>query len=188
MMLFLISGFLALMLQVQAQQEMDSAVKLAAEATFQVPRAQTDTSVVAPRSSACPPSAAGCAAVNGLPTRCRFAWQTFEGSMSLGQGPEDNFDHPSTTDPQHHSSPFISFAQRPLCVASVGTSTPAAQTLPGWPQAADVQCNIDFDNRHKTECDATATLHFDKTPLAWAIFWTPTVHAHAEALAPPFRQ
>ncbi len=35
--LFLTSGFIGLMLQVQAQQELDSATKLAAEAAFQAP-------------------------------------------------------------------------------------------------------------------------------------------------------
>ena len=37
-------------------------------------------------------------------------------------------------------------------------------------------------------CDATARLDFSTTPLAWGVFWSPTLHAHAEALPPPFRQ
>ena len=37
-------------------------------------------------------------------------------------------------------------------------------------------------------CRATTKLDFSHTPLAWGVFWTPTVHAQAEALPPPFRQ
>ncbi|MBV9101164.1 MAG: hypothetical protein JOZ46_12690 [Candidatus Dormibacteraeota bacterium] len=37
-------------------------------------------------------------------------------------------------------------------------------------------------------CDATARIDFARTPLAWGVFWSPTIHAHAEALPPPFRQ
>ncbi|MFN2569946.1 MAG: TadE/TadG family type IV pilus assembly protein [Candidatus Dormibacteria bacterium] len=162
LMLFLIAGFVALMLQVEAQQQLDSAVKLAAEATFQAPRGDADPTTA-------------------LPVRCRFAWQTFEGSMSFHNGPGDeNFDHPDDRDPQHRVTPFLTFVRRPLCLTS--------HSLPVWPQAANVQCDIDADNRHKSICDAAATLHFDRTPLAWAIFWSPSITSHAEAVAPPFRQ
>jgi hypothetical protein len=154
-MLFLVAGFIALMLQLNAQQRLDSAVALAAEATFQAPRAD--------------------AGADGLPTRCRFAWQTFEGSVG-----DDNFDHPDHSDPAHKSPAYLTYAQRPLCRAAGAHSQ--------WPQQADIQCDIDADNRHRTVCDAAATLHYDRTPLAWAIFWTPTISAHAEAVAPPFRQ
>jgi len=37
-------------------------------------------------------------------------------------------------------------------------------------------------------CSASASLDFANTPLAWGVFWTPTLHAQAEALPPPFRQ
>lgn len=161
LMLFLIAGFVALMLQVEAQQQLDSAVTLAAEASFQAPR--------------------GDLTPEGLPVRCRFAWQTFEGSMAFHTGADDgNFDHPDAADPQHRSSPFLTFAQGPLCLA--------AGARPSWPQHADLRCDIDAAGRRRTVCDASATLHYDRTPLAWAIFWSPTISAHAEAVAPPFRQ
>lgn len=160
-MLFLIAGFIALMLQVEAQQQLDSAVQLAAEATFQAPRADLEP--------------------GGMPTRCRFAWQTFEGSMAFHTGPDDgNFDHPDARDPGHRSSPFLTFSPRSLCLT--------AHAQPSWPQQADIQCDIDADGRRRTVCEARAALHYERTPLAWAIFWTPTISAHAEALAPPFRQ
>lgn len=168
LMLFLIAGFVALMLQVEAQQQLDAAVKLAAEASFQAPRGAGD---------------------RGLPARCRFAWQTFEGSMAFDIGPGDeNFDHPDVHDPRHRTSSLLTFSRRPLCVASIDGGPVAPQSLPGWPQDADVQCDIDADNRHRTICDATAVLHYDRTPLAWAVFWTSIIGSHAEAVAPPFRQ
>ena len=37
-------------------------------------------------------------------------------------------------------------------------------------------------------CDASARIDFSRTPLAWGVFWSPVIHAHAEALPPPFRQ
>lgn len=161
-MLFLIAGFVALMLQVEAQQQLDAAVQLAAESTFQAPRDDHDP-------------------ITSLPVRCRFAWQTFEGSMSFRNGPGDeNFDHPDVHDPRHQATPFLTFTRRPLCVTG--------HSLPGWPQDASIQCDIEADNRHRTVCDAAASLRFDRTPLAWAIFWSPSITAHAEAVAPPFRQ
>lgn len=161
-MLFLIAGFIAVMLQVEAQQQLDSAVKLAAEASFQAPRGDRDPS--------------------GLPVRCRFAWQTFEGSMSFYNGPgDDNFDHPDDRDPLHRSSPVLVFDTRPLCLTAAGPQ-------PAPPQPAHIQCDIDAADRHRTRCDATATIHYERTPLAWAVFWTPTISSHAEAVAPPFRQ
>jgi len=37
-------------------------------------------------------------------------------------------------------------------------------------------------------CTASASLEFSRTPLAWAIPWSPTISATAEAIPPPFRQ
>jgi len=39
---------------------------------------------------------------------------------------------------------------------------------------------------HVVTCSASASLDFANTPLAWGVFWTPTLHA--QALPPPFRQ
>jgi hypothetical protein len=37
-------------------------------------------------------------------------------------------------------------------------------------------------------CTASASLEFSRTPLVWAIPWSPTISATAEAIPPPFRQ
>ena len=37
-------------------------------------------------------------------------------------------------------------------------------------------------------CTASATLDFSRTPLAWAIPWSPTIAGSGEAIPPPFRQ
>jgi hypothetical protein len=99
----------------------------------------------------------------------------------------------------------------PLCVtggdsagsAALGGAIPYAQS----PANANVTCDVgsigpDGVNHrgfldhafnpprglYSVTCDATARIDFSQTPLAWGVLWTPTIHAHAEALPPPFRQ
>jgi hypothetical protein len=79
-------------------------------------------------------------------------------------------------------------AAHPLCVRG-GTPLGAAER-------SFITCDVQFLDRalnppaglDVVRCSASATLDFSRTPLAWAIPWTPTVSATAEAIPPPFRQ
>ncbi len=170
--LALISVFLAVMVQVEAQQEMDAATKLAAESFFQAPRQAID----APATSCCAQTSGSADSLDtsGMPKGCRFAAETFYGTMTFRR--------------------FLVFgAQRdahahPLCLRD---GTPL-----GSAQGSYITCEVDFlDTRldppsglRVVRCVSTATLDFSRTPLAWAIPWSPTVSATAEAIPPPFRQ
>src|SRR5205807_4170906 len=76
LMLLLVCNFLAVMVQVAAQEQMDSAVSLAAQARFQASQLQYD-----PPATACCPDPRCCAQATdraslstaGLPTGCRYA-------------------------------------------------------------------------------------------------------------------
>jgi hypothetical protein len=170
--LALVSAFLAVMVQVEAQQEMDAATKLAAESFFQAPRQAVDAS----GTTCCEPtpSSAGSLDTSGMPKGCRFAAETFYGTMTFRRflvfGAE--------RDPAAH----------PLCLrdgAPLGSA-----------QMSDITCEVDhLDSTlnppaglRVVRCTASATLDFSRTPLAWAIPWSPTVAATAEAIPPPFRQ
>jgi Flp pilus assembly protein TadG len=80
--LALISAFLAVMVQVSAQQEMDAATKLAAESFFQAPRLATDSI----GTTCCPQStgAADSLDTSGMPKGCRFAAETFYAPKARG--------------------------------------------------------------------------------------------------------
>ncbi len=109
-----------------------------------------------------------------MPKGCRFAGETFYGTMSFRQ--------------------FLVFgAQRdgavhPLCTRD---GTPL-----GTARQSYITCEVDFLDTavhppaglRVVRCSATATLDFSRTPLAWAIPWSPTIAATAEAVPPPFRQ
>jgi hypothetical protein len=184
-MLFLITGFIGLMIQVELQQQLDAATKLAAESTFQAPRDATDNGG---------PTA-------GEPTRCRYAVETFEGTMSF-------FFNTSGTDPASNAyfyggrlnNPYLSFTQKPECKTSTAGYDPAAfpPQTGGNNRNSDIQCEIDAQDPkigppggggiHVTICTTDVKLDFGKTPLAWAVFWAPSLTSRAEAVPPPFRQ
>lgn len=170
--LALISAFLAIMVQVAAQQEMDAATKLAAESFFQAPRLAVD----APGTTCCstPPAAPGALDTSGMPKGCRFAAETFYGTMTFRR--------------------YLTFpadagrADHPLCSRD-GAPLGAARN-------SDITCEIDSldttlnrpSGLRVVRCTATATLDLSRTPLAWAVPWKPTIAATAEAIPPPFRQ
>ncbi|MGH7721584.1 MAG: hypothetical protein ACRENL_01945 [Candidatus Dormibacteria bacterium] len=170
--LALISVFMAIMVQVEAQQEMDAATKLAAESFFQAPRLAVDAN-----GTTCCAQTAGAADsldTSGLPKGCRFAAETFYGTMSYRR--------------------FLVFpAQRgagshPLCSRD-GTPLGAARD-------SYIECEVHHLDTvldppaglAVVRCTASASLDFSRTPLAWAIPWNPTIAATAEAIPPPFRQ
>ncbi len=170
--LALVSVFLGLMIQVEAQQQMEAATKLAAESFFQAPREAVD----APGTTCC---AAGTATgpsldTSGMPKGCRFAAETFYGTMSFRR--------------------FLVFdaeknaAASPLCLRRGAPLGQARGSL--------ITCEVDHLDAalnpprglSVVRCSASARLDFSQTPLAWAIPWNPTVSAVAETVPPPFRQ
>ncbi len=81
-MLVLINVFLAVMVQVEAQQQMDAATKLAAESFFQAPRQAVDAA-----GTTCCAQTAGAGDsldTSGLPKGCRFAAETFYAPKARG--------------------------------------------------------------------------------------------------------
>jgi hypothetical protein len=194
-MLLLVCNFIAVMLQVAVQQQLDTATALAAQSRFQATQEAYD-----PAGAACCPDPRCCAAASGsplstagIPTGCRFAGESFYGSM---QG----------------YTAILRWQRAPLCLTGgdsghSATAFGGASPYAGSPPQADVSCIIGatgptgetfkgYVDRTLDPpgglsvvlCEATATLDFSKTPLAWGVFWSPTLHARAEALPPPFRQ
>lgn len=181
-MLFLITGFIALMIQVELQQQLDAATKLAAESTFQAPRSEVDP----------PPYATA-----GIPTRCRYAVETFEGTMSFffnetaaNEGSDAVF---TGTQRQKLTNAYLNFITSPECqTETAGYGAPPPQVGANNPPA-DIHCDLDYQDAnvsslHMTLCTSKVKLDYSKTPLAWAIFWSPTLTSTAEAAPPPFRQ
>ena len=193
--LLLVCNFVALMVQVTVQQQMDAAVALAAESRFQPPNQAFD-----PAGARCCPDPRCCGVSDtgaslrtaGIPTGCRYAAETFYGTMRSYEK-------------------LLHWRTGPLCVtggdsagsAAFGGAIPYAQS----PGNARVTCDVgaigpDGVNHrgfldhalnpprglYAVTCDATASIDFSQTPLAWGVLWTPTIRAHAEALPPPFRQ
>jgi hypothetical protein len=191
--LLLVCNFIALMVQVTVQQQMDSAVALAAESRFQASNQAYD----APGTQCCPDprccgvsSGAQSLVTAANPTGCRYAAETFYGTMQ-------SFEK------------LLQWQTGPLCLSGgdSATGTKGAAPYPQSPPASHVSCVVGsvspdgishpgFLDRtlnpprglYVVTCDATAKLDFSRTPLAWGVLWTPTVHAHAEAVPPPFRQ
>jgi hypothetical protein len=170
--LALVSVFLAIMVQVEAQQEMDAATKLAAESFFQAPQLAVDAN----GTTCCAPAAgaAGSLDTSGLPKGCRFAAETFYGTMSFRRF----LVFPAQRDALSH----------PLCSRD-GTPLGAAR-------GSFIECDVNHLDAalnppaglRVVRCTASATLDYSRTPLAWAIPWSPTIAATAEAIPPPFRQ
>jgi hypothetical protein len=194
-MLLLACNFVALMVQVSMQEQLDSATALAAQSRFQASSSAVDPA----GAECCPdprccglPSGATSLRTGGLPTGCRYAAESFYGTM--------------------RSATFLEWQTGPLCLSGgdsgAGTKPPRPATpYPESPARSEVSCVVGaidaagsmhhgFLDRtlnppsglEVVTCDATARLDFSRTPLAWGVFWSPMLHAHAEALPPPFRQ
>ena len=170
--LALVSLFLALMVQVEAQQEMEAATTLAAESFFQAPSGAVDPTgtTCCAQSSGAPDSLD----TSGMPKGCRFAAESFYGTLSFRQ--------------------YLVFgAQRgggghPLCRrGGAGIGRVADSYVTCDIDAVDTTLNPPAGLR-VVRCSATATLEFSTTPLAWAVPWNPVISASAEAIPPPFRQ
>jgi hypothetical protein len=186
--LFLICNFIAVMVQVTVQEQLNSATALAAQSRFQASENARD-----PSNTRCCGTPGAALDTSGLPTGCRYAAETFYGTM--------------TTYTQ-----LLHWHTATLCTSGGDSGSGATPPLPpvaypGSPSNADVSCDVgsvapggalipgyvDRTLRPPTGlevvfCTANAQLDFSNTPLAWGVFWTPTLHAQAEALPPPFRQ
>ncbi|TMB91931.1 MAG: hypothetical protein E6J45_04045 [Chloroflexi bacterium] len=194
-MLLLACNFIALMVQASVQEQLDSATALAAQSRFQAPTNSLD----AAGAECCPDprccqsrSDATSLRTGGLPVGCRYAAESFYGTM--------------------RNAAFLEWHKGPLCLSggdSGAGSEPAraAQPYPNSPLGSEVSCVVASRGGDGTlhhgfldrtlnppfglevvVCDASARLDFSRTPLAWGVFWAPMLHAHAEALPPPFRQ
>jgi hypothetical protein len=194
-MLLLVCNFIAVMLQVAVQQQLDAATALAAESRFQATQEAYD----APGNGCCPdprccsPTAASPLTTAGIPTGCRFAGESFYGTMQgyaalldwhrgplcLTGGDSGRTDAPFGGATPYPASPRTSDVS---CV--VGATAPGGAVLAGYvDHALNPPRGLSV-----VMCESTATLDFSKTPLAWGVLWTPTLHARSEALPPPFRQ
>jgi hypothetical protein len=186
--LFLICNFIALMVQVTVQEQLNSATALAAQSRFQAPENEVD-----PQGTRCCGAHGATLVTAGLPTGCRYAAETFYGTM--------------TTDTR-----LLHWQPATLCTSggdSGNSGSPPALPVayPGSPTNADVSCDIGSTKTggivlpgyldrtlnppsglEVVTCSASASLDFSNTPLAWGVFWTPTLHAQSEAVPPPFRQ
>ena len=170
--LALISAFLAIMVQVSAQQEMDAATKLAAESFFQAPQLAMDSN----GTTCCPQTAGGEDSLDtsGMPKGCRFAAETFYGTMTFRRylvfpAQRDSAPHPLC----RRNGAAVGRAQRSFITCDVDS----VDTTLNPPQGLRV-----------VRCTASATLDFSHTPLAWAVPWNPTIAAASEAIPSPFRQ
>ncbi len=186
--LFLICNFVAVMVEVTVQEQLNSATALAAQSRFQAPENAVD-----PKGSRCCGVHGVTLVTAGLPTGCRYAAETFYGTMTTYMG-------------------MLHWQTAMLCTSggdSGNAGTPPVQPVayPGSPSGSDVSCDIGSikpggtvipgyldrtlhppSGLHVVTCSASASLDFANTPLAWGVFWTPMLHAQAEALPPPFRQ
>lgn len=195
-MLLLVANFIGLMLQVTVQQELDSATALAAESRFQAPQEAFDAAGTRccpdPRCCATPIDSASLVTA-GAPTGCRYAAETFYGTMQgdaqlleWQDGPLclTGGDSARATLPFGGALPYASSPARSHVSCVVGATSATGVAYPGYlDHALNPPAGL-----YVVTCDATARLDFSKTPLAWGVFWSPTLHAHAEALPPPFRQ
>ncbi len=186
--LFLICNFVAVMVQVTVQEQLNAATSLAAQSRFQASEVAID-----PSGTRCCGAHGDTLVTAGLPTGCRYAAESFYGTMTTYTG-------------LLHWRPAI------LCTfggdsGNAGNAPVQPIAYPGSPSNADVSCDIGavkpsgivipgYVDRALNPpagldvviCSASASVDFANTPLAWGVFWTPVLHAQAEALPPPFRQ
>jgi hypothetical protein len=196
LLLLLVCNFLAVMVQVAAQEQMDSAVSLAAQARFQSSQLQYDPpgTMCCPDNRCCEQAADRTSlSTAGLPTGCRYAAESFYGTMTFNQRLlhwseaalcTTGGDSGGAGNPARAASPYPGSPENAHVSCVVGSTDPAGRVHPGF---LDRALNPPF-GLFVVTCDATATLDFSRSPLAWGVFWSPTLHAHAEAVPPPFRQ
>ncbi len=186
--LFLVCNFIGVMVQVTVQEQLNAATALAAQSRFQAPNNAVD-----PPGTRCCGAAGTVLNTAGLPTGCRYAAETFYGTMTTYTGMlvwqpgwlcTSGGDSGNATHPRQPGSPYPGSPAHSNVSCDIGSVAADGAVVPGFldrslhpPSGLDVVI-----------CNATTKIDFSRTPLAWGILWTPTVHAQAEALPPPFRQ
>jgi hypothetical protein len=186
--LFLVCNFIGVMVQVTVQEQLNSATALAAQSRFQAPNNAVD-----PAGTRCCGASGALLDTAGLPTGCRYAAETFYGTMTTYTGMllwqtgslcTSGGDSGNATHPRLPSTPYPGSPPRSDVSCDIGSVGAGGIVTPGFlDRALDPPAGLQV-----VICSATTKLDFSHTPLAWGIFWTPTVHAQAEALPPPFRQ
>ncbi len=186
--LFLVCNFIALMVQVTVQQQLDSATALAAQSRFQAPESAVDPS----GTQCCGAHGSAALVTAGLPTGCRYAAESFYGTMTTYTGMLVWLTAPLCTTGGDSggggapSRPAAAYAGSPNADVScdIGSIGPGGVVVPGYrDRALDPPAGLDV-----VTCEASTRIDFSKTPLGWGVFWSPIVHARTEALPPPFRQ
>jgi hypothetical protein len=170
------------------QQQLNSATALAAQSRFQAPENAVD-----PAGSRCCATPGDSLVTAGLPTGCRYAAETFYGTMTTytgllhwhtealctSGGDSGNGAIPPVQPVAYAGSPAHAEVS-----CDIGSIKPGGAVVPGYvDRTLNPPSGLDV-----VTCNASASLDFANTPLAWGVFWTPTLHAQAEALPPPFRQ
>ncbi len=186
--LFLVCNFIAVMVQVTVQEQLNSATALAAQSRFQAPENAID-----PAGTRCCGAPGTALATAGLPTGCRYAAETFYGTMTTYTGLlhwqratlcTSGGDSGNAANPPEQPVAYAGSPSNAEVSCDIGSIKSGGTVIPGY---VDRALNPPAGLRVVT-CSASASLDFANTPLAWGVFWTPTLHAQAEALPPPFRQ
>ncbi|MGA7988581.1 MAG: hypothetical protein WCB51_09310 [Candidatus Dormiibacterota bacterium] len=186
--LFLVCNFVAVMVQVTIQEQLNAATALAAQSRFQAPNSAVD-----PSGTRCCGAAGATLDTSGLPTGCRYAAESFYGTMKTytgmlqwqtaalctSGGDSGDGAHPRVAARAYPGAPAGSEV-----TCDIGSTAPGGAVIPGYlDRALAPPGGLDV-----VICAATTKIDFAQTPLAWGVFWMPTVHAQSEALPPPFRQ
>ena len=186
--LFLVCNFIAVMVQVTVQEQLNSATALAAQSRFQAPESAID----AVGTRCC--GLHGVTLITaGLPTGCRYAAETFYGTMTTYVGLlhwtpatlcTSGGDSGDARNPPRQPVAYTGSPTNAEMSCDIGSITAAGVAVPGYvDRTLDPPAGLEV-----VTCTASASLDFSNTPLAWGVFWTPTIRAQAEALPPPFRQ
>lgn len=186
--LFLVCNFIALMVEVTVQQQLNSATALAAQSRFQAPQNAVDR-----QGTRCCGAHGVTLVTSGLPTGCRYAAETFYGTMTEYTGLlhwqtvtlcTSGGDSGDAGSPPTQPSAYPGSPANAVVSCDIGSVKPGGIVVPGYTdRTLNPPSGLDV-----VTCSASASLDFANTPLAWGVFWTPTLHARAEALPPPFRQ
>jgi hypothetical protein len=186
--LFLVCNFVAVMVQVTVQEQLNAATALAAQSRFQAPEDAVDRA-----GTRCCGAHGTTLATSGLPTGCRYAAESFYGTMTTytgllhwqtaamctSGGDSGNAGNPPVRPVAYAGSPSNADVS-----CDIGSIKPGGIVVPGYvDRALNPPSGLEV-----VICSASASLDFANTPLAWGVFWMPTLHARAEALPPPFRQ
>jgi len=186
--LFLVCNFIGVMVQVTVQEQLNAATALAAQSRFQAPYKAVD-----PSGTRCCGANGAALDTSGMPTGCRYAAESFYGTMTTYTGMlvwqtgslcTSGGDSGDATHPRSPTTPYPGSPARSEVSCDIGSTGPGGIVTPGFrDRALDPP-----DGLEVVICSAATKLDFSRTPLAWGVFWMPTVHAQAEALPPPFRQ